>query len=206
MKTSTLIGLCRHRIGVDGTGVTTLVAFHGCPLNCKYCLNPQALSSKGMWKQLTPEALFNEVKKDDLYFRATGGGVTFGGGEPLLSYKDILLFKKICTDNGKHWEINIESSLNVQETYVNATEVIIDNWIVDIKDMNPEIYRAYTGRSNDLVIKNLQHLINKKAKITVRVPLIPEFNTESDVENSIKALHKLGITDIERFTYTIKKH
>ncbi len=83
--------------------------------------------------------------------------------------------------------------MNVQETYVNATEVIIDNWIVDIKDMNPEIYRAYTGRSNDLVIKNLQHLINKKAKITVRVPLIPKFNTESDVENNIKALHKLGV-------------
>jgi pyruvate formate lyase activating enzyme len=112
---------------------------------------------------------------------------------PFCRNKDILLFKKICTDNGKHWKINIESSLNVQETYVNATEVIIDNWIVDIKDMNPEIYRAYTGRSNDLVIKNLQHLINKKAKITVRVPLIPKFNTESDVENNIKALHKLGV-------------
>jgi len=37
MKKTTLIGLSRHRIGVDGTGVTTLVAFHGCPLNCRYC-------------------------------------------------------------------------------------------------------------------------------------------------------------------------
>ena len=42
MKTSALIGLSRHRIGVDGAGVTTLVAFHGCPLDCKYCLKPQA--------------------------------------------------------------------------------------------------------------------------------------------------------------------
>ncbi len=85
MKTSILIGLSRHRIGVDGAGVTTRVAFHGCPLNCKYCLNPQALSPKGVWKRFSPEELFNEIKKDDLYFCATGGGVTFGGGEPLLS-------------------------------------------------------------------------------------------------------------------------
>jgi len=205
MKTSILIGLNRHRIGVDGTGVTTLVAFHGCPLRCKYCLNPQALSPKGVWKRFTPEELFNEVKKDDLYFRATGGGVTFGGGEPLLSCKEILHFKMLCTKNGKNWKINLESSLNVPEAYVDVMAEVIDHWIVDIKDMNHEIYKAYTSNSNELVIKNLQFLIDKKAEITVRVPLIPAFNTEADVESSINALQKMGITDIEQFTYLLKK-
>lgn len=206
MEISKLIGLSRHRIGVDGTGVTTLVAFHNCPLNCKYCLNPQALSPDGVWKKFSPEGLFKEIKKDDLYFRATGGGVTFGGGEPLISYKMILLFMKHCMDNGKSWKINIETSLNVPEAFVDATERIIDHWIVDIKDMNSEIYKTYTECDNELVIKNLQHLIDKKAKITVRVPLIPEFNTESDVENSIQTLRMMGITDIEQFTYIIKRH
>jgi len=51
MKTAVLVGLSRHRINVDGAGVTTLVAFHGCPLDCKYCLNPQALSPEGVWKR-----------------------------------------------------------------------------------------------------------------------------------------------------------
>lgn len=101
MKTSILIGLSRQRIGVDGAGVTTLVAFHGCPLRCKYCLNPQALSSMCVWKRFSLEELFREICKDDLYFRAMGG-VTFGGGEPLLSYKEILQFKKLCSENGKH--------------------------------------------------------------------------------------------------------
>lgn len=206
MEISKLIGLSRHRIGVDGAGVTTLVAFHNCPLNCKYCLNPQALSPDGVWKKFSPEGLFKQIKKDDLYFRATGGGVTFGGGEPLISYKMILLFMKHCMDNGKSWKINIETSLNVPEAFVDATERIIDHWIVDIKDMNSEIYKTYTECDNELVIKNLQHLIDKKAKITVRVPLIPEFNTESDVENSIQTLRMMGITDIEQFTYIIKRH
>ena len=87
MKSSYLIGISRHRIGVDGEGVTTLVAFHGCPLRCQYCLNPKALSPNGVWKRYTPEELYNHVKQDELYFCATGGGVTFGGGEPLISCK-----------------------------------------------------------------------------------------------------------------------
>lgn len=40
-----VIGVYRHRLGTDGNGVTTFVAFHGCNLRCKYCLNPEALSS-----------------------------------------------------------------------------------------------------------------------------------------------------------------
>ena len=109
-------------------------------------------------------------------------------------------------NNGKKWRINIESSLNVPNVFVEVIERAVDHWIVDIKDMNPTIYKAYTGKDNDSVIRNLQYLINKNAKITVRVPIIPGFNTESDVEKSILTLQQMGIKDIERFTYTIKEH
>lgn len=206
MKTAVLIGLSRHRIGVDGTGVTTLVAFHGCPLNCKYCLNPQALSPEGVWKRFSPEELFRAVSKDDLYFRATGGGVTFGGGEPLISYKEILLFSNICMSHDKKWRINIETSLNVPKRLVEMMKGVVDHWIVDIKDMNPIIYKAYTGKDIGLVIDNLQYLTKNNSKITVRVPHIPGFNTASDVKKSILSLQEMGITDIERFTYIVKQH
>ena len=79
-----LIGICRHRLTTDGAGVTTLVAFHGCPLHCKYCLNSQCLSPDGVWRVMTAADIMAKLQKDDLYFRATGGGVCFGGGEPLL--------------------------------------------------------------------------------------------------------------------------
>ena len=206
MKTAVLIGLSRHRIGVDGTGVTTLVAFHGCPLNCKYCLNPQALSPEGVWKRFSPEELFRAVSKDDLYFRATGGGVTFGGGEPLISYKEILLFSNICMSHDKKWRINIETSLNVPKRLVEMMKGVVNHWIVDIKDMNPIIYKAYTGKDIGLVIDNLQYLTKNNSKITVRVPHIPGFNTASDVEKSISSLQEMCITDIERFTYIVKQH
>lgn len=169
-------------------------------------MNPQALSAGGVWKSFTPEELYKTVRQDDLYFRATRGGITFGGGEPLLSCKEILHLIHICKENNKNWKFNIETSLNVPRVFVEVTDSVIDHWIVDIKDMNPEIYKAYTGKDNLQVITNLQHLIDRKAKITVRVPLIPSFNTEADVEKSMAILRKMGVNDIDRFSYIIKHH
>ena len=79
-----MIGICRHRLVTDGLGVTTLVAFHGCPLRCKYCLNAQCLRADGVWNRMDMTEILDEVTVDDLYYKATGGGVVFGGGEPLL--------------------------------------------------------------------------------------------------------------------------
>ncbi len=58
-----MIGICRHRIATDGQGVTTLVAFHGCPLRCKYCLNAQCLRADGIWRQMTVQEILDEVTR-----------------------------------------------------------------------------------------------------------------------------------------------
>ena len=79
-----IIGIARYRLSTDGEGVTTLVAFHGCPLCCQYCLNPQSLDDGQYFREYTPEQLYAEVRIDELYFLATNGGVTFGGGEPVF--------------------------------------------------------------------------------------------------------------------------
>ena len=81
--TAPVITYSRLRMTTDGEGVTTLVIFHDCPLRCKYCLNPFSFAPDTKREDLTPEQLYDKVKIDDLYFVATGGGVTFGGGEPL---------------------------------------------------------------------------------------------------------------------------
>ena len=70
MKAVPLIGIARHRLTIDGEGVTTLVAFHGCPLRCKYCLNPTSLQPDGVWERYDCNQLYEEVRKDELYFLA----------------------------------------------------------------------------------------------------------------------------------------
>jgi pyruvate formate lyase activating enzyme len=200
MATASFIGIGRNRLATDGVGVTTLAAFWGCPLSCKYCLNPQSLTETAATRVFTAEELYNYVKIDELYFLATGGGITFGGGEPCLYPAYIQEFRTYC---GEEWNITIETSLNVPLENVKQLYPIVNHYIVDIKDMNNAIYKSYTGKDNTLPIANLKWLIEQGIadKIHVRVPLIPDFNTEKDNKRSVSALKKMGIRDVEVFSY-----
>ena len=200
MKTAPLIGISRHRLTTDGEGVTTLVAFHGCPLRCKYCLNPQSLHSEGIWKHYDCMQLYEEVRLDELYFLATHGGITFGGGEPCLQSDFIYEFRQLC---GQEWQLSVESSLNVPQENIEKLLPVIDYYIIDIKDINNDIYQQYTGKEHEKVLNNLHYLIEhgKNEQIIVRTPIIPVYNSESDVDNSIRLLKEMGITQFDRFTY-----
>lgn len=197
------IGIRRHRLTTDGEGVTTLACFWGCPLRCRYCLNAYCLDPDFKGEMLTPRALYDRVKIDDLYFRASGGGVTFGGGEPLLQIPFLREFRALC---GKDWRLYAETSLNVPFTAVQAAADIFDGFIVDVKDTNPDIYRRYTGRDNAQMLKNLAWLVDAVGtqNVLVRLPLIPNFNTESDRARSRKQLSEMGITRFDELEYIIK--
>ena len=202
MTPAKIFGISRHRLTTDGEGVTTLVAFSGCPLRCKYCLN-KASWDMANGRDYTPEMLFEEVKIDQLYFLATKGGITFGGGEPMLQVEFIKEFRELC---GNQWQIVAETCLNVPFGNVQALDPILDGYIVDIKDLNPDIYKAYTEKDNALTISNLQWLLQHgdPNRIIVRVPHIPDFNTDEDVERSKKRLETMGVKHIDEFNYLIR--
>ena len=201
--TAPLIAINRHRLTTDGEGVTTLVGFHGCPLHCEYCLNAQCLQADGVWCRLTPGELYSEVEIDDLYFMATGGGICFGGGEPLLRSDFIKAFAEIMNPE---WKLTIETSLNVPLENVKAIASLVQMWYVDIKDMNPEIYKAYGRKENKQVVRNLQWLAaNGYAdKVIVRLPLIPEYNTDEDRQRSQQQLEEMGFTNFDKFNYIVR--
>lgn len=201
--TAPFIAINRHRLTTDGEGVTTLVGFHGCPLHCEYCLNAQCLQADGVWCRLTPGELYSEVEIDDLYFMATGGGICFGGGEPLLRSDFIKAFAEIMNPE---WKLTIETSLNVPLENVKAIASLVQMWYVDIKDMNPDIYKAYGCKENKQVVSNLQWLAaNGYAdKVIVRLPLIPEYNTDEDRQRSQQQLEKMGFTNFDKFNYIVR--
>lgn len=201
--TAPFIAINRHRLTTDGEGVTTLVGFHGCPLHCEYCLNAQCLQADGVWCRLTPGELYSEVEIDDLYFMATGGGICFGGGEPLLRSDFIKAFAEIMNPE---WKLTIETSLNVPLENVKAIASLVQMWYVDIKDMNPDIYKAYGCKENKQVVSNLQWLAaNGYAdKVIIRLPLIPEYNTDEDRQKSQKELEEMGFTNFDKFNYIVR--
>lgn len=200
-----IIGIARHRLSTDGDGVTTLVAFHGCPLRCQYCLNPQSLDNGDCFREYSPEELYAETRIDELYFIATNGGVTFGGGEPCLRADFIREFSELC---GASWQLNLETSFNVPSVNIETLLPVVNTMIIDIKDMNPDIYRSYTGQSNYLVIDNLRLIADsgRQKDCIIRLPLIPDFNTETDRTASRSRLETLGFDNFDLFTYQIRRH
>lgn len=198
--TAPVITCSRLRMQTDGEGVTTLVCFHGCPLRCRYCLNPFSFAPDTRRSQVTPQQLYHRVKKDELYFLATGGGVTFGGGEPLLYPEFIREFRSICGDS---WHLCAETSLNVPWENVALAAQVIDHFYIDCKDTDPQIYRAYTGKDNAQMLSNLEKLLKTVGpeKITLRIPLIPEFNSQQHQQNSKALLSQMGVRNFDLFTY-----
>ena len=200
-----IMRISRIRMATDGSGVSTLVAFWGCPLRCKYCINDQCHDREGNLNDTirgaySPEELIKVVCKDDLYFKMTGGGIVFGGGEPLLQPQFI---HEVCELADPAWYRRIETSLNANWKDFRFLVDDIDEWIIDIKDMNSEIYKKYTGKSNERVVCNLKMLIKRvpSKKIWIRVPHIPGYNKDEDVEKSIRTLRELGFRNIDEFVY-----
>ena len=91
---------------------------------------------------------------------------------------------------------------------IQALLPVVNTLIIDVKDMNPDIYRSYTGQSNDLVLDNLRLIADagRQQDCIIRLPMIPDYNTDADRENSRKALEALGFTRFDLFTYHIRKH
>ena len=199
-----IIGINRHRLTTDGEGVTTLVAFHGCPLHCKYCLNPQCFSPDGVLRTITPSELYSEVEIDDLYFMATGGGICFGGGEPLLHSKFIVEFAKIMNPE---WNIVLETSLNVPLKQLEMVAPLVKEFVVDVKDMDEQTYKAYTTQGNALVTSNLKWIAENgyAAKTLIRLPLIPYYNIEAAQEESRKQIENMGFRRFDKFEYIVKQ-
>ena len=195
-----VVAISRHRLMTDGEGVTTLVVLHSCPLRCRWCLNPQTWREGSTFQMMTPMQLFAHVRVDDLYFQATGGGVTFGGGEPALRSSFISEFRRICP---RQWKLNIETSFNVPQEHIERLSSFIDEFVIDIKDMNPQIYKEYTGVDNRKTFENLKFIAaaGLADKCLIRIPLIPGYNTDEDRERSMAMLCGMGFTRFDKFEY-----
>ena len=209
MITAPIFGISRLRMGTDGPGITTLVTFMGCPLQCKYCLNDFChkpvfeangkTPSKGV-SVITPQDLYDKVKIDNLYFGMTGGGICFGGGEPALKWRFIRSFRKIC---GPEWKITLETCLHYNEYIIKELSKIVDLWIVDIKSMEPIIFEEYTGVKVAPLYSRLKLLrdIVGEEKVVIKIPLIPEFKDERSVKWELSKIKAMGFTHIEQIEY-----
>lgn len=127
---------------VDGPGIRTVVFFQGCNLRCAYCHNPDTWSCIG-GKEVSSEELINKILRFRPYFEASGGGVTFSGGEPLLQPEFLKIMLKLCKDNNIHTAIDTAGyGLDNYIDILKYTDLVL----LDIKHVDDSGYKSLTGK------------------------------------------------------------
>lgn len=193
-------GISRRRLGTDGHGVTDLVAMAGCPLSCKWCLNKGLLSSAPT-KEVSAEELLADVMQETCYFVATEGGVTFGGGEPMLQWREIAAFAEIKPD----WmNLSVETSLQAPPETVAELVPATNFWLVDIKTLDASVYEDYAKGSIGGVLENLGLLLPVADRVRIRVPVIPGYKGRDVAEQEAGRIRRMGFSDIEVFDYIVR--
>lgn len=168
---------------------------------CGECVNAcpsGALVLKG--KTMTVQQVVKELKKDATTYRRSGGGITLSGGEPLVQYEFASELLKACKAQG--WDTAIETTGCGSETAIEQVIPYVDTVLLDIKHMNPEKHKQYTGVTNELILKNAQ-MISRISNTVVRVPVVPGFNySEEEIEEIAKFATTLrGVRSIHLLPY-----
>ncbi len=151
--------------------------------------------------EMSVKKVVEEVLRDVLFYKDSGGGVTVSGGEPLLQPE----FVKNLLDEFKKAEIHtaVDTAGNVPFSSIETVLPYTDLFLYDIKAMDTEIHKKFTGVGNDRILKNLKQLSSFGVPIRIRIPVIPGVNAKLDeIEKMADFLSKLeNIEAVEPLAY-----
>jgi pyruvate formate lyase activating enzyme len=152
--------------------------------NCGKCVEVcYSEAIKLLGQSMTIKELLDEVKKDAAFYKHSGGGVVISGGEPFLNPDFTMKLLRALKEEG----INVGIDTCGYVPWKNIEEMLpyIDFFLWDIKHMDPEKHREFTGVSNELILSNIRSVSEKNIPIYIRVPVIPGYN---DSEENIRAI------------------
>ena len=150
-------------------------------------------------KEYTENELLLEILKDKAYYEASGGGVTFSGGECMLQIDFLEKILQLCRQNGINTAV--DTAGNVPYKHFERILAYTDTFLYDVKCISEDLHKEFTGASNKLILENLERLIESGARLTVRVPLIGGFNDGKELEKIKSYLSKLNLKSIEYLEY-----
>lgn len=217
----------------DGPGIRLTIFLKGCPLNCRWCHNPESISPKiqklftaskciGCGEccrvcpvkacSLTPDGIVTDdslcnlcgkcaevcptlatemsgryrsvdellkiIEKERTFFDQSGGGVTFSGGEPLLHPDFLVEILDACGRENIHRAIDTSGFVKT-ETLLRVAKHT-DLFLYDLKMIDTDKHKLYTGVDNQLILENLKTLAESGAAIQIRIPLIGGVNDDDD--------------------------
>jgi len=150
-----------------------------------YCHNPDTWDINKSSLTLSVGELLPDIKKYESYFRASGGGVTITGGDPLMQREFVLAMFKACKENGWHTTLDTAGNANVDDLtkeLLSYTDLVL----LDIKSINPETFRKVTGVPIDKTLAFANYLSEANVPAWVVFVLVPNVTDDED------DLHKMA--------------
>lgn len=170
----------------DGDGIRTIVFLKGCVLRCRWCCNPesqeyavQTMTVQGepkiIGKDVTVDEVMKTVEKDRPYYYRSGGGLTLSGGESLCQPEFARDLLRAARERGINTAM--ESMGCAKYEAIDGILAYLNQYLLDIKHMDPVKHKEFTGRSNELMLENAVRIADsKKTRLSIRIPVIPTFN------------------------------
>jgi glycyl-radical enzyme activating protein len=167
----------------DGTHHFARARCRGCG-SCQTRCYSNALELCGRWQSVA--AVLAEVLKDRPFYENSGGGLTLSGGEPMFQFDFTLELAKKAKQAGLH--VCMESSGFAEQEQFQQIMPFVDLFLFDIKTLDSEKHRRFTGHDNTLILNNLRFLDQSGAQLHLRCPLIPRLNDSPEELSAITAL------------------
>lgn len=165
---------------------------------CSEVCYPEACVIVG--KRMTPDMVFEEVLKDELFYCNSGGGITLGGGEPLTQSEFATMILMRCKSKGIHTAVETAGygSWRKLKDMMRYTDL----FLFDVKHLNSIKHLEYTGVDNQSILCNLRNLVRGGKEVIIRTPVIPGFNdTREEIGRIARYGTELGIHTMHLLPY-----
>ena len=195
----------------DGDGVRSIVFLKGCVFRCRWCCNPESQSyktetmlvagkPKTIGRDVTVREVMEEITRDRIYYRRSGGGLTLSGGESLCQPDFTAELLKAACNEGL--TTAMESMAYADWTVIEKILPYLDCYLCDIKHINAQKHKEWTTKSNELPLENIKKIVAGGTRLIARTPVIPGFNdTESEIGEIADFAVRTGIKELHLLPY-----
>ncbi|MFX1442371.1 MAG: glycyl-radical enzyme activating protein [Promethearchaeota archaeon] len=163
---------------------------------CEDACPSTALHMLGKWWNISD--LFHEVQKDKAYYLKSKGGITVSGGEPTTQANALLIFLRKCKEDGISTALDT-CGYTSKEIYEKILP-FIDLVLLDIKEIDSEKHKEFTGVPNERILENaiwiMNYLKKNNKELWIRTPVIPRYTA---TEDNIRGIGKFIVEKLENF-------